>query len=171
MERAAEVAAHVHLEQFKRSVEGKPRLGVEIFGKALLVVPKTLLENSGMDVQDLNMRGKQQKTVWGPCLYRIYKRNAWAEKEACKTYYYRLWRLWQNLLINSACSGMVKQHHGPLQFLQEKLLRVLADRENKQKVVRNPTRKCTCPRLLLSFVPSFYHYWVLWWQIFILDWV
>ena len=50
---AAKVAAHVHLEQFKRSVEGKPRLGVEIFGKALLVVPKTLLENSGMDVQDL----------------------------------------------------------------------------------------------------------------------
>jgi len=65
MERAAEVAAHVHLEQFKRSVEGKPRLGVEIFGKALLVVPKTLLENSGMDVQDLNMRGKQQKNSVG----------------------------------------------------------------------------------------------------------
>ena len=48
----AKVAAHVHLEQFKRSVEGKPRLGVEIYGMALLVVPKTLLENSGMDVQD-----------------------------------------------------------------------------------------------------------------------
>jgi len=49
---AFEVAAHVHLEQWKRTVQGKPRLGVEIFGKALLVVPKTLLENSGMDVQD-----------------------------------------------------------------------------------------------------------------------
>lgn len=49
---AFEVAAHVHLEEFKRSVQGKPRLGVEIFGKALLTVPKTLLENSGMDVQD-----------------------------------------------------------------------------------------------------------------------
>jgi len=49
---AFEVAAHVHLEQFKRSIEGKPRLGVELFGKALLVVPKTLLENSGLDVQD-----------------------------------------------------------------------------------------------------------------------
>ena len=66
----------MHLEQFKRSVEGKPRLGVEIFGKALLVVPKTLLENSGMDVQDLNMLRGKQETVWGPCLYRIYKRNA-----------------------------------------------------------------------------------------------
>jgi T-complex protein 1 subunit zeta len=49
---AFEVAAHVHLEQFKRTVIGKPRLGVEIFGKALLTVPKTLLENSGQDVQE-----------------------------------------------------------------------------------------------------------------------
>jgi len=49
---AFEIAGHVHLEQFKRTVEGKPRLGVEIFGKALLSIPKTLLENSGLDVQD-----------------------------------------------------------------------------------------------------------------------
>merc|ERR1719343_475027 len=49
---AFELAAHVHLEQFKRTVEGKPRLGVELFGKAMLSVPKTLLDNSGMDVQD-----------------------------------------------------------------------------------------------------------------------
>lgn len=53
---AFEVAAHVHLEQFKKSVEGKPRLGVEIFGKALLCVPKTLLENSGLDVQEKLLR-------------------------------------------------------------------------------------------------------------------
>jgi T-complex protein 1 subunit zeta len=49
---AFEIAAHVHLEQFKKSVQGKPRLGVEIFGKAMLTIPKTLLENSGMDVQE-----------------------------------------------------------------------------------------------------------------------
>merc|ERR550532_1336907 len=49
---AFEVAAYVHLEQFKRTVQGKPRLGVEIFGKALLTVPKTLIENSGLDIQD-----------------------------------------------------------------------------------------------------------------------
>ncbi|OLP97274.1 T-complex protein 1 subunit zeta [Symbiodinium microadriaticum] len=53
---AFEIAAHVHLEQFKRTVDGKPRLGVEIFAKALLVVPKTLLENSGLDVQDKLLR-------------------------------------------------------------------------------------------------------------------
>merc|ERR1719517_368895 len=49
---AFETAAHVHLEQFKRTVPGKPRLGVELFGKALLTIPKTLIENSGLDVQD-----------------------------------------------------------------------------------------------------------------------
>merc|ERR1712085_20616 len=49
---AFEIAGHVHLEQFERTVEGKPRLGVEVFGKALLSIPKTLLENSGLDVQD-----------------------------------------------------------------------------------------------------------------------
>merc|ERR1712185_527394 len=49
---AFEIAAHVHLEQFKRSVQGKARLGVEIFANALLVTPKTLLENSGVDIQE-----------------------------------------------------------------------------------------------------------------------
>mmetsp|Transcript_14809 Transcript_14809/g.31974 ORF Transcript_14809/g.31974 Transcript_14809/m.31974 type:complete len:533 (-) Transcript_14809:106-1704(-) len=49
---AFEVAGHVRLEQFKKTVTGKPRLGVELFGKALLTVPKTLLENSGVDMQE-----------------------------------------------------------------------------------------------------------------------
>lgn len=37
---AFELAAHVHLEQFKRTVPGKPRMGVEIFGNAMLAVPR-----------------------------------------------------------------------------------------------------------------------------------
>jgi T-complex protein 1 subunit zeta len=49
---AFEVAAHVHLEEFKKTVPGKARLGVQIFSNALLVCPKTLLENSGQDVQE-----------------------------------------------------------------------------------------------------------------------
>jgi len=49
---AFELAAHVHLEEFKKTVQGKPRLGVQIFAHALLITPKTLLENSGLDVQD-----------------------------------------------------------------------------------------------------------------------
>merc|ERR1711959_163038 len=46
------IAANVHLDSFKRTVKGKARLGVEIFANALLVIPKTLLENSGVDIQD-----------------------------------------------------------------------------------------------------------------------
>jgi len=47
-----EIAASLNLENFKKTVKGKPRLGVEIFAKALLVVPKVLIENSGLDVQE-----------------------------------------------------------------------------------------------------------------------
>merc|ERR1719326_686430 len=49
---AYELACHVHLEQFKRTVQGKARLGVEIFANAMLIIPKTLLENSGVDIQE-----------------------------------------------------------------------------------------------------------------------
>merc|ERR1711869_106092 len=38
---AFEIAAHVHLDSFKRTVVGKARLGVEIFSNAMLIVPKT----------------------------------------------------------------------------------------------------------------------------------
>eukprot|EP00397_Hematodinium_sp_SG-2012_P022759 GEMP01023600.1.p1 GENE.GEMP01023600.1~~GEMP01023600.1.p1 ORF type:complete len:534 (+),score=128.09 GEMP01023600.1:33-1634(+) len=47
-----EIAASCYLEEFKKNVQGKPRLGVEIFAKALLVIPKTLIENSGLDIQE-----------------------------------------------------------------------------------------------------------------------
>jgi T-complex protein 1 subunit zeta len=64
---AFEIAAQVHLEEFKKKVVGKPRLGVEIFGKALLTIPKTLLENSGFDVQDklLKLVGERESKVGG----------------------------------------------------------------------------------------------------------
>lgn len=42
----------MHLEEFKKSIAGKPRIGVQIFANAMLIVPKTLLENSGHDVQE-----------------------------------------------------------------------------------------------------------------------
>lgn len=38
---------------FKNSVSGKAKLGVEAFAQSLLVVPKVLAENSGYDVQDV----------------------------------------------------------------------------------------------------------------------
>jgi chaperonin GroEL (HSP60 family) len=44
---AFEVAAYNHLQQFKDTVQGKPKLGVNAFAEALLVIPKTLAENCG----------------------------------------------------------------------------------------------------------------------------
>jgi len=52
-----EVATYCHLQEFKKKVTGKARLGVEAFADAMLIVPKTLATNSGLDHQDvvLNM--------------------------------------------------------------------------------------------------------------------
>lgn len=47
---AFELAAHRHLVQYKSEVTGKAKLGVQAFADALLVIPKTLAENSGFDV-------------------------------------------------------------------------------------------------------------------------
>lgn len=48
-----EIAASMHLrETVKKTVEGRAKLGVEAFAEALLVIPKTLAENSGFDVQE-----------------------------------------------------------------------------------------------------------------------
>jgi len=50
---AWEIAAAAHLTQYAhKEVSGKAKLGVLAFADALLVVPKTLAENSGFDVQD-----------------------------------------------------------------------------------------------------------------------
>ncbi|KAL5705622.1 T-complex protein 1 subunit zeta [Ranunculus cassubicifolius] len=50
---AFEVAArHYLINEVKKTVKGRAQLGVEAFANALLVVPKTLAENSGLDTQD-----------------------------------------------------------------------------------------------------------------------
>nr|ABD96914.1 hypothetical protein [Tarenaya spinosa] len=51
---AFEVAARQHLiNEVKKTVQGRAQLGVEAFADALLVVPKTLAENAGLDTQDV----------------------------------------------------------------------------------------------------------------------
>merc|ERR1712139_117240 len=61
---AFEIAAHSHLDAYKKKVSGKPRLGVEIFANAMLVVPRVLIDNSGLDVQEklLALIGEHEKT-------------------------------------------------------------------------------------------------------------
>ena len=50
---AFEVAASVHLNDVTRKqAKGRAKLGVQAFAEALLVVPKTLAENSSFDAQD-----------------------------------------------------------------------------------------------------------------------
>ncbi|KAL6240080.1 hypothetical protein BDW75DRAFT_196907 [Aspergillus navahoensis] len=51
---AFQVACHARLtsDSFRKSVKGKARWGVEAFADALLVIPKTLADNSGHDIQD-----------------------------------------------------------------------------------------------------------------------
>ena len=57
---AFEIACAEHLDQFKKTVKGKARLGVEIFGQALMIIPKTLAENSGLDVMDVTLKAQSQ---------------------------------------------------------------------------------------------------------------
>lgn len=50
---AFELAASMHLrEAVAKNTRGRAKLGVEAYAEALLIIPKTLAENSGLDVQD-----------------------------------------------------------------------------------------------------------------------
>jgi T-complex protein 1 subunit zeta len=50
---AFEVACANHLSQkIKKAVKGRAKLGVQAYSDALLIIPKTLAQNGGFDVQD-----------------------------------------------------------------------------------------------------------------------
>jgi len=49
---AFELACAKSVREFKGTVQGKAKLGVEAFAEAMLIIPKTLAENSGFDVMD-----------------------------------------------------------------------------------------------------------------------
>jgi len=44
-----ELAAHLHLQKFKATVQGRAKIGVAAFADSLLIIPKTLATNSGLD--------------------------------------------------------------------------------------------------------------------------
>ena len=48
---AFELAAHLHLHQWKQTVTGRAKIGVQAFADAMLVIPKALCTNSGLDAQ------------------------------------------------------------------------------------------------------------------------
>ncbi|XP_071479794.1 T-complex protein 1 subunit zeta-like [Diadema antillarum] len=49
---ALEVAIYHALQKFKETVKGRARLGVQAYAEALLVIPKVLAQNSGLDPQE-----------------------------------------------------------------------------------------------------------------------
>ncbi|KAI7853697.1 T-complex protein 1 zeta subunit [Circinella umbellata] len=50
---AFEVACSQHLVEFKKTVKGRAKMGVQAFADALLVIPKVLAQNAGFDAQDV----------------------------------------------------------------------------------------------------------------------
>ena len=63
---AWEIAAAEHLVAYAAAeVTGKAKLGVLAFADALLVVPKTLAENSGFDVQDVIIKVQEERARTG----------------------------------------------------------------------------------------------------------
>jgi T-complex protein 1 subunit zeta len=57
---AFEMAARDRLMKYAKKVCGKTRLGVEVFAEALAVIPKTLAENSGFDVQETILKLEEE---------------------------------------------------------------------------------------------------------------
>ena len=49
---AFEVAVSAALMNFKDTVKGRARLGVQAYAESMLVIPKTLAVNSGFDAQE-----------------------------------------------------------------------------------------------------------------------
>jgi T-complex protein 1 subunit zeta len=58
---AFEIAAHRMLMRRKAAVTGRAKLGVQAFADALLVIPKTLAENSGLDVQSTIIKVEEEQ--------------------------------------------------------------------------------------------------------------
>jgi T-complex protein 1 subunit zeta len=58
---AFELAAWEDLGRFKSEVKGRAKLGVQAFADALLVIPKTLAENSGFDLQDTLIKLQEER--------------------------------------------------------------------------------------------------------------
>lgn len=62
---AFEIAAAESLRKFELSVSGKEKLGVRAFGEALLVIPKTLAKNSGLDILDTILKAQEEHQKTG----------------------------------------------------------------------------------------------------------
>jgi T-complex protein 1 subunit zeta len=55
-----EVACANHLQTFKDELNGKVKLGVDVFANALLIIPKMLATNSGFDTMDTLLKLQEE---------------------------------------------------------------------------------------------------------------
>ena len=63
---AFEIATSLYLQQkVLPETTGKVKLGIQAFSDALLIVPKTLAENSGLDVQTTLLELQEERTNSG----------------------------------------------------------------------------------------------------------
>ncbi|KAK2165917.1 hypothetical protein LSH36_44g06003 [Paralvinella palmiformis] len=62
---AFEIAAHATLVKFKDTVKGRARLGIQAFADALLIIPKVLAQNSGLDAQDCLVKLQEEYATAG----------------------------------------------------------------------------------------------------------
>jgi T-complex protein 1 subunit zeta len=58
---AFEMAAYRMLMRRRSAVSGRAKLGIDAFANALLILPKTLAENSGLDVQDAIIKLEEEQ--------------------------------------------------------------------------------------------------------------
>lgn len=59
---AFEIAAHEYLlQQVLPATKGKSKLGIQAFADAMLIIPKTLAENSGLDVQTTLLQLQEER--------------------------------------------------------------------------------------------------------------
>lgn len=63
---AFEVACAAHLSgAVKKAAKGRVKMGVQAFADALLIIPKTLAQNGGFDVQDVVVALQVCVPFWG----------------------------------------------------------------------------------------------------------
>lgn len=56
------------MENTRKTVEGRAKLGIEAFAQALLGIPKILAENSGYDAQETIIKLQVVQHLPVPCL-------------------------------------------------------------------------------------------------------
>jgi T-complex protein 1 subunit zeta len=62
---AFEIVAHAALTKYKDTVKGRARLGVQAYADALLIIPKVLAQNSGLDQQETIVKLQEEYTAAG----------------------------------------------------------------------------------------------------------